>query len=118
MRYETIQKDGKSFVMLPLKEFNRLKEDAEMIDDIKAYDAAMAAGGEYFPDEVINALVEGENPVKIYREYRHMTQEKLAVKAKISRAYLAQIETRKKKGSITALKNIAKALGVDIDDLV
>jgi transcriptional regulator with XRE-family HTH domain len=36
----------------------------------------------------------------------------------MARAYLSEIETGKKPGSVAALKRLAKVLGVDIDDLV
>ncbi len=118
MRYETIEKNGKSFVVLPIATFEKLQHDAEMINDIKAYDEAIAEGGEYFPSEVVYSVLEGQNKIKVYREYRKMTQEDLAKKTKLSRAYIAQIETDKKNGSIAALKKLATALNVDIDDLV
>ena len=118
MRYETFEKNGKSFVTLPLAEFKKLQEDAEMIDDIKAYDKAISEGGEYFPSEVVYAILRGENPIKTYRQYREMTQEDLSSKTGLSRAYIAQLETGKKNGSVSALKNIAESLKVDIDDIV
>lgn len=118
MRYETITKNGKKFVVLPKDDFERLQQDAEMISDIKAYDDAKSDDGEYFPADVVHAIIRGENPVKIYRQFRNMTQEELSSKTGISRAYLAQIETGKKKGSISVFKSIARALNVEINDLV
>ena len=118
MKYETVTKNGKSFVIISMNAFVKLQADAEMIDDIKAYDAAKSEGGEYFPSEVVYAVLGGANPVKTYREYRNLTQEDLAKKTKLSRAYIAQIETGKKNGSIESMKKIAKALNVDLDDIV
>lgn len=40
MRTEIIERKGKPFAVVPLKEFERLRHDAEMLDDIRAYDAA------------------------------------------------------------------------------
>ena len=118
MRYETIEKDGKHFVMLPMYEFNKLMEDAEMVDDIKAYDAAIIEGGEPFPAEVVYAIIEGENPIKVFRQYRGMKQDDIATQSGLSRAYICEIESGKKNGSIASLKAIAEVLEVDVDDLI
>ena len=37
---------------MPLKDFEQLKHDAEMLDDIRAYDAAMSKKEEMVPSEV------------------------------------------------------------------
>ncbi len=47
-----------------------------------------------------------------------MTQRDLAKAAGINAVYLSQIETGKRSGSTRTLAAIARALGVDIDDLV
>lgn len=118
MKYEMIERNGKSFVVLPVDMFYQLMEDAEMIDDIKAFDEAKAEGGEYYPASVVYAILNGQNPIKTYREYRTLTQEDLAVKTGLSRAYIAQLETGKRTGSIAALKGIAQVLMVDLEDIV
>ena len=47
-----------------------------------------------------------------------MSQVQLAEAADISQAYLAQIETRKREGTLGLYRSLADALGVDLDDLV
>jgi DNA-binding XRE family transcriptional regulator len=90
----------------------------DLIDEI-ALEQAIQAGGEYLPGEVVDRIVfSKENPVLVYREHRGLTQDKLAQKAKVSQATIAEIETGRKKGSIKTLKAIADALGVPLDDLV
>ncbi len=54
----------------------------------------------------------------IYRKHRGMTQRDLAKAAGINAVYLSQIETGKRTGSTRTLAAIARALRVDIDDLV
>jgi len=66
---------------------------------------------------VANAILDGEQPVKVWREQRALTQEALATKAGISKAYLCQIETRKRVGALKTLQVLADALGVKLDDL-
>src|SRR5271167_3260220 len=42
MRIETITRKGREFAVIPVKDLRRLMEDAEMLADVKAYDAAKA----------------------------------------------------------------------------
>ena len=58
------------------------------------------------------------NPVRVWREYRGLTQRELAEKAGLAQAYIAQIETGRRKGTVDVYKRLAEALRVDIDDLV
>ena len=69
------------------------------------------------PAAVVNALLEGANPVKVWREHRALTQDALAAQAGISKAFLCQIETGKRVGAIKTLRALAAALGVTVDDL-
>ena len=46
------------------------------------------------------------------REYRKLTQERLAKKAKVSRALIAAIETKRKSGSVGTWKRLGAVLGV------
>lgn len=81
-------------------------------------DAARAADdGFRIPAAVANAILDGEQPVKVWREQRGLTQEALAGKAGISKAYLCQIETRKRVGALKTLKALADALALRVDDL-
>lgn len=53
--------------------------------DAKATEEQMAhREGEYMPAYVVNAILDGESPVKVYREYRKMTQAGLAAEADLS----------------------------------
>ena len=118
MKTEIIQKNGKPFVVIPLSDFEHLVQDAEMLDDIRAYDAAKARKGETFPQSVADRLANGGHPIRVFRNHRGLTQQALAKKIKIARPYLAEIESGKKQGSVDVLKAIAKALKLDLDDIV
>jgi transcriptional regulator with XRE-family HTH domain len=50
--------------------------------------------------------------IKRLRVQRGMTQEELAAKAGISRAYLARVETVRHEPTLTTLEKLAKALRV------
>lgn len=117
---ETITRRGKKFVVCPLQEFKKLLLDAEMLNDIQAYDMAKAHlknGDGLVPLSLVKRRLAGENTVKIWREYRGMTQEKLAVVSGVSRGMVGAIEAGHKKPGIGSLKKLAKALRCDLDDL-
>ena len=86
-----------------------------MLKDVRDFREAKAVDEETFPDEVINRLIlNEENPIKVYREYRSLTQKQLAAKIGIQRGYLAEIERGRKSGSVKTLKALAEALSVDL----
>ena len=121
MRIEKITRDGKVFAILPMNKLKKLIDDAEMLADIAAYDAAkarLACGeDELVPLEIDERRLAGESTVKIWREYRGLTQEGLAKKSKVSRSMIAAIEARHKTGGIATLKKLAVALNVDLGEL-
>lgn len=95
--------------------------DIEMVEDIRDYDAAMTAiveGEELIPAEVVYALLDGENRIRVWREYRGLSQAHLAGQAGISAAYLSQIEGGKRDGTAEVLSRIAMILNVSLDDLM
>jgi DNA-binding Xre family transcriptional regulator len=96
-------------------------QDNEMLADVRDYDAAMeriAAGEELVPAEVVYALLDGGNPIRVWREYRGLSQGELAAKAGISASYLSQLETGKRDGTMDVLQGIAAALDVGLEDLL
>jgi putative transcriptional regulator len=52
------------------------------------------------------------------RRERRLTQEQLAVKAGLTRGYLARLETGRHEPTLTMLQRLAKALKVTVADLV
>jgi mRNA interferase RelE/StbE len=121
MTIETITRKGREFALIPLKDLRKLVADAEMLADVKAYDAAkarLAAGAdELIPMEIIERGLNGEPALRIWREHRRLTQEQLAKRAKVSRALIAAIETRRKAGSVATWKRLGAALEVSWEQL-
>ena len=120
-------------VILSRADWERLLEAVEDADDIAAVAVAEAEEAAFaaalpddgarretrFPLAVIKAeLVEGKHPLKAWRSYRGLTQKALAERAEVMRDLIAQIETRKKQGSIETLSRLARALAVPIDALL
>ena len=118
-KVQSIEKDGKRlFAVIPWKQYERLCDAAEMAEDVRLYDEALARNEERFPLELVDRLLADENPVRIFREYRGMTQRELATSVGVNAAYLSQIESGKRGGSTRVLRAIANALNVDLDDIV
>ncbi|HEV2100035.1 MAG TPA: helix-turn-helix transcriptional regulator [Stellaceae bacterium] len=70
------------------------------------------------PIEVFEAELEGAHPIKAWREHRKWTQWRLASESSVARDLIAQIETRRKTGSIQTLNRLARALAVPLDALI
>ena len=62
-------------------------------------------------------IIVGTN-LKFYRTMRHMTQEELAEKAGVSVSFCANIERGKKGVSMFALRDLADALGITVNQLL
>ncbi|MEE4279276.1 MAG: helix-turn-helix transcriptional regulator [Halieaceae bacterium] len=123
MSTQIIENNGEAeYAVVPIADYRLLIEKAEMLDDVAAFDkalASLAAGeDELVPPDIVDSLLANVNPVKVWREYRGMSQTTLGEAAGLSQAYIAQIETGAREGRIDAFKSIANALQVDIDDLV
>jgi DNA-binding XRE family transcriptional regulator len=104
-------------IAIPRDEYNRLRAAAEDLADLQAFTAAQAAlvagEEELIPAAFAHRLLDGENPVRVYRDLRGLTQAALAERAGLGRVTMAEIETGRKQGSIATLR----ALGVQMDDL-
>lgn len=90
-------------------------------EDIRAYDEAkarIAQGEELIPAEVTFALIDGENPIRVWRQHRELTLQNLADQVGISKPYLSQLESGKRSGSAEVLRQIAEVLDISLDDLV
>ena len=112
---------GERMVVLPLKDYERLCAAAEDLADMRAYDTAkqgLAAGtDELIPADFGDRILDGESPVRVWREYRGLSVKQLAAGAQISAAYLSQIEGGSRNGSLSTMKALAKCLSLDVDDL-
>ena len=123
MSVQVIEREGKpEWAILPYEEYLQLMDQAEMLQDVNDYDQIVIAvekgEEETLPAELAYALVEGENPIKAWREYRRLTQKQLADAAGISIPFVSQIESEKRKASTKIMIRLAKALQVMVDDLL
>ena len=119
MSVQFIEANGhRLFAVVPMDIYIDLLEKAELLEDAAAYEKAKRDDDELVPGDVVYRLVDGENKIKVWREYRQMTQIELAEKCGMAQATIAQMEGGKRAGSIAVMKKIAKALRLDLDDLV
>lgn len=105
-------------VILSKNNYEKLLRYKEDLEDIRALKDYETSGEEGFPTEVVNRLVDGENPIKVFREYRGLTQLKLSERVGVQQSYITQLESGKKRGTVGVIKKIATALDLDLDDLV
>ena len=110
------------WAVIPYETYLQLVEKAEMLEDIQDYDYVKAAiergDDELVPADVVNAILDGENGIKVWREFRGITQTDLAEQTGISIPYLSQLETNKRKGSLAVLSAIARVLKVSLETIV
>ncbi|MGH8589423.1 MAG: helix-turn-helix domain-containing protein, partial [Gammaproteobacteria bacterium] len=91
-------------------------EDARAIDE---FERKLAVGEEeLLPADIVDRLVEGENPMLVWREYRGLTQGQLAGATGVRQSYIAMLERGERQGSVTKLRAIARVLKVGVDDLL
>lgn len=95
-------------------------EDRAAVRERRAFEKSIgiaSARQNYLTSTEAHRLLDGESPIKLWREKRGLSQRALAVKAQIANSYLAEIETGKKPGSRAALRKLAAALEVRTEDL-
>lgn len=76
------------------------------------------ANQEVRPWSVVERLHAGEHPVAVFRDLRGMTRDDLAAAVGVEPIAIAALETFEQEGGIRLLLAIARALRVDLDDLV
>jgi hypothetical protein len=111
--------------ILPRKEYEALvakaaetAEDAGAARLVARARGEIAAGAPLLPKQVVDRLAERENPVRVLREWRDMTQLYLSFKTGLSQGYLSDLETGRRNGTAVALRRIADVLKVPLDLLV
>lgn len=77
----------------------------------------VASGVLLLPKSVVDQLADGENPVRVLREWRDITPKDMSLKTDLSEKQISDIENGQQMGK-TALLAIAKALNVSADLLV
>lgn len=109
---------GETMVVLPLADYEALIDAVDIARADKVLADVAAGRDEFIPSAMVDRMLNGESPIRVWREHRGLSAAALAEQAGISPAYLSELESGKKQGSVTALANVAAALRLTIDDLV
>jgi len=124
MSAQIIERGGKpEYAVLPYDEYLALLELAEDVRDAEdareAIRELVSGEDEAIPAEIADRLIAGdEHPLKVWREYRELTQEALGNVAGVGKSYVSKIEAGSKTGSAKVLKALAEVLRVDIGGLL
>lgn len=117
---------GERLAIMPAEEYEALVAQATSAEedaaDLARIDEVLAAkergDSTAISSDAMKRILGGENPVRVWRERRGLSQGELAAKAGIVTSYLNMIENGKRVGTAAKLKRIATVLGVDLDELV
>jgi len=113
---------GERMVVVPESEWLALQEALEDKEDLAAierFERRLTEGEEEFiPSEIVDRLLSDENKVRVWREYRGLTEAMLAEKAGVTSAELRAVESNMEAASLAQVARIADALNLSVDDLI
>ncbi|KMO36898.1 XRE family transcriptional regulator [Methylobacterium variabile] len=113
---------GDTLIVLAETDYQKLLDAAEDNADrlaVAEFRHRLATGDEeLIPAAVVDRLLSDENRVRVWREHRGLNAAALAEQAGLSQAFLSQIETGKRDGTIDTYRKIAAVLNVSLDDLL
>ncbi|MBI4274229.1 MAG: helix-turn-helix transcriptional regulator [Rhizobiales bacterium] len=111
--------------ILPRKDYEALAARAAEADEdagtarlVARARKEIASGTPLLPKAVVDRLADGENPVRVLREWRDITQMHLSFKTNISQSHISDIENGRRTGTSATLRTIATVLKVPLDLLV
>ena len=109
-------------VTITRAEYDRLCIAEEDFTDLRAALAVSSSietgTEELVPAAVADRLIDGERPLKVWREHRALSQAALSRTSGVHRVQIADIEADRANGSARTLRALADALGVTVDDLL
>ncbi len=123
MNVQVIERNGQpEWAVLPYADYERLLallEDRQDAEDATHIMEALARGEEEsVPHDVARRLMNGEAPLRVWREYRGLSQAALAEAAGVTQSMVTMMETGRRTGKAKTLKRLAEALGVAVDELL
>ncbi len=123
MSVQILERDGRpAFVVMPFEEYQELLQALEDAHDaalIEEFHRRLVSGEEEtFPIELVDRILSGENPIRVFRAYRALTLKQLADACGVTTSHISQVERNKRSMSTEVLKKMAKALGVEADVLL
>lgn len=114
--------ETKGTVTLSRRDWNGILDERDEAADraaMREFEAGKRKGRpDGLPMPLYRRMRQGEHPVRIWREHRGLGLNALARAAGVNAPYLSEIENGRKPGSVAAFKKLAKALDVELNDLV
>jgi ribosome-binding protein aMBF1 (putative translation factor) len=111
--------------ILPRKDYELLVAKASEADEdagtariVAQAREVIAGGAPMLPKDIVDRMANGENHVRVLREWRDITQMYLSFKTNLSQSYISDIENGRRTGTAAALRLIANVLKVPLDLLV
>jgi Helix-turn-helix len=111
--------------ILPRKEYEALAAKAREANEdfgtarlVARARKDIAAGMPLIPKDVVDRIANGENPLRVLREWRGKTQLYVSHKTNIGQGYVSDMESGRRRGTATALKKIADVLKVPLELIV
>ena len=117
--------DKGEIAILPRKEYEALAAKAAEADEdfgsarlVARARKEITGGAPLIPKKFVDRIANGENALRVLREWRDMTQLHLSFKTGIGQGYISDLESGRRKGTTASLKKIADAMNVPLDLLV
>jgi len=111
------------FAIMPRREYEQLAAKAAEADEdagtarlVARARREVAAGAPLIPKEVADRIADGENPIRVLREWRDKPQTYISFKTDIGQGYLSDLENGRRKGTVEALRRIAQVLEMLLTD--
>ncbi len=122
MTAQILEIAGQKLAVLPIADYERLVELAEDREDILAADEIQrrldCGDEEYIPAKIVDRLIVGESPLKVWRQYREMSGSQLAKEVGTTHASISRIENGSQNPTAAMWRKLANALKVDVDDII
>jgi len=121
MTVQIIEVAGNRMAVLPEHEYRQLLDMAEDQEDRNAAldaERRRLSGEEYIPAAVVDSLIAGESPLRVWRQYRGLTQTELAAKISMSKMTISTMEKGARPGSLKVWRALSEALGVSLEDIL
>ena len=121
MTVQIVDIAGQRMAMLPVAEYERLIDIVEDKADLLAAASAerrRAEGEEYLSAEMVDRIMAGESPLRVWRQFRGVTQADLARATGARQAILSEIENGKAQGKPALWRVLADALNLSVDDIL
>lgn len=116
--------DKGEVAILPRKDYEVLAAKAAEADEdigtarlVARARKEIVTGAQLIPKKIVDRIANGENALRVLREWRDMTQLYLSFKTHIGQGYISDLENGRRKGTTAALKKIANAMNVPLDIL-